>query len=768
MPTGSVSSIVHIRSIAWVAQVAVLGGVFVLASAAGPWVGQIVATDPTPVLIEDVVVGKGGDSGALPAVELPIRTNMLGARWDGSAQGIELRAKGADDAWSAWTEVDAESDEGPDANSVEAQQASDHQVNVPVWVGDATDVELRVAGSGTVRNLELAYINSTGTATASDRVITSVRTTAAEALGSNDADAYPAKPSIISRAGWGADESIRKRSLSIAPTLKGAVLHHTVNVNGYSRSEAAALMRGIYTYHVRSNGWNDIGYNFVVDRYGRVYEGRYGGTTNNVIGAHAMGFNTSTTGIALLGTHDSSGPSAAARSAVTKLVSWRLDKAHVNPAGNMTLTSAGNDKYPAGRKVTKGALAGHRDFYYTACPGGAAYTKLGSLRSAAWSMGGPKFASPTATATYNGDQTVDAMTVRAVGNRSMTYTLTVVRRSDNATVKRLTQNATNAAIVWDGSSDVGAVPSWDLRWGLAARASGIDATPYVANLRDVPPKVDITQATGSATLISPNGDGLTDRFSIRFRLNTPSKATLVVERLSDSARWNVFVNRQFAAGAQRADFTGVAGATTLGNGAYKLILTAHDAVGRGDDSYEANTTIDRTIAFRTLSSIVSPNGDGALDITRAGVTIADADGTTLTMRIRNAAGTIVRTTTHPVTNGSTTLTFDGDDDGGTVIPDGRYTMRLTSPNSTYMAARAFTVDATRPMGFATRRADKSIRISVSEAVAVVGYVKLRDGRTIKRTVRIPRGWSTLTQYPQSRTLTITDGAANSRVISVRR
>src|SRR4029453_7682350 len=93
----------------------------------------------------------------------------------------------------------------------------------------------------------------------------------------------------------------------------------------HSRSGPAAIVKGIQLFHVQGNGWNDIGYNFLVDRFGTIYEGRDGGIDRNVIGAHALGFNTGSVGIALLGTYGSTKPSPAALDAIAKLIAWRLD-----------------------------------------------------------------------------------------------------------------------------------------------------------------------------------------------------------------------------------------------------------------------------------------------------------------------------------------------------------------------------------------------------------------------------------------------------------
>ena len=115
--------------------------------------------------------------------------------------------------------------------------------------------------------------------------------------------AATAAPSIVPRLSWGADESIRRGPPSYAADVRFAIVHHTAGRNDYTRAEAPAIVKGIQLFHVQGNGWNDIGYNFLVDRFGTIYEGRFGGVDRNVIGAHALGFNTESVGIALLGTY---------------------------------------------------------------------------------------------------------------------------------------------------------------------------------------------------------------------------------------------------------------------------------------------------------------------------------------------------------------------------------------------------------------------------------------------------------------------------------
>src|SRR4029077_13309118 len=103
-----------------------------------------------------------------------------------------------------------------------------------------------------------------------------------------------AAPAIVSRSGWHANEEIVRAAPRFAPAVRLAVVHHTAGAHSDTPAQAAAIVRGIEVYHVQGNGWNDIGYNFLVDRFGTVYEGRGGGITRNVIGAHSLGFNHGT------------------------------------------------------------------------------------------------------------------------------------------------------------------------------------------------------------------------------------------------------------------------------------------------------------------------------------------------------------------------------------------------------------------------------------------------------------------------------------------
>ena len=195
-----------------------------------------------------------------------------------------------------------------------------------------------------------------------------------------------APPAIVTRAAWGADERLRKGTPGFAPTAR-LVVHHTVTTN--TDADPAATMRGIQRQHVLTNGWSDIGYNFVIDAGGRTYEGRYARAYGaaevhdgedeqhrGVIGAHTEGYNTGSMGVALLGTFEyGARPTTAAVDALVDLLAWKAHLHGIDPMATVTVKKAGG-----GESRTVGTIAGHRDHKSTACPGKDFYAMLGEVR----------------------------------------------------------------------------------------------------------------------------------------------------------------------------------------------------------------------------------------------------------------------------------------------------------------------------------------------------------------------------------------------------
>ncbi|MFD7817084.1 peptidoglycan recognition protein [Streptomyces sp. NPDC059785] len=191
------------------------------------------------------------------------------------------------------------------------------------------------------------------------------------------------RPRIVTRRGWGADEGLRERGFAYTKRVKAAFVHHTATGNKYSCSRSASVIRSIYRYHVSSQGWRDIGYNFLVDKCGNIYEGRAGGVTKAVKGAHTLGFNSNSMGIAVIGSFGSAKAPARAVRAVSKLTAWKLGLFGANPRGKTYLKSAGGNLYRKGKNVRLNVISGHRDGFATDCPGRRLYGKLGSARSSA-------------------------------------------------------------------------------------------------------------------------------------------------------------------------------------------------------------------------------------------------------------------------------------------------------------------------------------------------------------------------------------------------
>ncbi|HLL85976.1 MAG TPA: N-acetylmuramoyl-L-alanine amidase [Thermoleophilaceae bacterium] len=314
----------------------------------------------------------------------PKRFDIVGLRWRGGDDRakVELRVRRKGDRWSGWADATVDPDHAPDPGRGEPDPTG---VSAPVWADGANEVQYRT--SDRLRGVELKFINTTGTATAADRAETAVRTAANRGVtgvaGLFTATAV-SQPTMITRSQWGADDHCRPRQPSERGVVKAVFVHHTVNANSYSRSDARSMVLGICRYHRDTNGWDDIGYNFLVDKYGQIFEGRNGGVRRANIGAQAQGWNDQSTGVANLGTFESSGQSSAGLRAMDRLITWKLSVHGTPLGGRVTLTSRGGslNRYPEGQRVTFNRISGHRDGDNTSCPGSALYAQLQRLRRA--------------------------------------------------------------------------------------------------------------------------------------------------------------------------------------------------------------------------------------------------------------------------------------------------------------------------------------------------------------------------------------------------
>ena len=315
--------------------------------------------------------------------------SMVGITWDGSSAVEEVQAwvrTRTAGTWSGWKALGGTADEEPDLGTLDAAGATRGGTS-PLWVGDADGVQARVdvLSGPDPKGLRLSLVDP--------------GESPADGMGAaggalSVADAASSAPAIRSRAEWGADESLRRGSPSYA-AVQAVTLHHTASSNDYSAADVPRLLRGFYAYHVKAQGWSDIGYNFLVDRFGTVWEGRAGGISRGVIGAHAGGFNTGTVGISMIGTYDAAAPTSAALESVAQLTAWRLSLAGVDPRGSVRLSSGGSTRFSAGTPVTLPRVFGHRDVSTTACPGAQGMAALPGIRSRAAALAGGAAPTPS-------------------------------------------------------------------------------------------------------------------------------------------------------------------------------------------------------------------------------------------------------------------------------------------------------------------------------------------------------------------------------------
>lgn len=321
---------------------------------------------------------------------------MVGVTWpeDLDAPDVQVRGLDQDGEWSEWFLLEA----AEDPETGEAVSGTE-----VAWVGVVSALQIRAGVDGADATEPLvAHVVTTSPAPEDDQVaaLSEMPATDTAAAGREAAQeqqapqmrmmsasvaANPATPALVgapsftSRAAWGANESL-VRSTRGADELKSVVIHHTAGTNNYSRAQSAQLVRGILAYHTQSQGWADIGYNMLVSKYGQVFEGRSGGLHRNIIGAHALGFNTGSFGISVMGDYTSTTVPRAAEVAVSQLVGWKLlSTFQPGVSGRASWSGAAGTKHPSSGTLPR--MFGHRDVNYTSCPGDRLYSRFGALRN---------------------------------------------------------------------------------------------------------------------------------------------------------------------------------------------------------------------------------------------------------------------------------------------------------------------------------------------------------------------------------------------------
>ncbi|HVM14747.1 MAG TPA: S-layer homology domain-containing protein [Egibacteraceae bacterium] len=400
-----------------------------------------------------------GVAGAAAIRSRPTRTpipfSMVGFEIPPGAE-VGFRTSSDGHRWSPWQWAPAVGDtEGPDPGTAEAVEAvSGWTRSEGHWVGDAEWLQLRVL-NGRTEDVGVDLIDSLGLSRSGpERAVDAIR--AALRPAPAPAAAAPERPRIISRAEWGADESLRSGNPSYAARVRMGVLHHTASSNDYTQAEAPGVLRAIYRYHTVNLGWSDIGYNLLVDRFGTVYEGRAGGVESGVVGAHARDWNTGTFGVSVIGCFDSTACAginggggalpAAVEESLVELLAWKLDVHSINVDASIDMNGA-----------TKPTLTGHRDVGATACPGDLFYAKLGDIRRAVLArqdtQGGVVLdpgASPSTVALRTGSLTSD-ITFSARLRPPGPWRL-IVSGPDGGVVHAAAGSGETAVVQWSGGS----------------------------------------------------------------------------------------------------------------------------------------------------------------------------------------------------------------------------------------------------------------------------------------------------------------------------
>lgn len=191
------------------------------------------------------------------------------------------------------------------------------------------------------------------------------------------------RPPIVPRSQWQTDPHVLDQPVQYADAVMAVFVHHTDGGEDYTPEQVPELIRNILNDHISYRGWGDIGYNFLVDKYGTIYEGRAGGTDRAVVGAHTLGFNVGTAGVAALGSYSDDAPQALV-SSIAALCAWKLGLHQVDPSGTALLTSTDSaSRYPSGQSARFQAVSGHTDAFQTDCPGVPLYAALPAIRTEA-------------------------------------------------------------------------------------------------------------------------------------------------------------------------------------------------------------------------------------------------------------------------------------------------------------------------------------------------------------------------------------------------
>ena len=326
-----------------------------------PGAGDEHPSTQTPLLAQQPLTGLGGGETIREVhQDTPFSMVALTAQ-DLTGTSARVRAKKPDGSWGPWYEAEALEGVGDGSPGPRGTE--------PVFVGRTTTVQIAVTrpdgAAVTVPPPRIEAKPGLGYRPATieqpfGQNINAVLITPPQAPVDVNVPMPTAvmapgvPPRIITRAQWGADESMRCGPPRYDDGVRAVIVHHTAGSNDYAPQDSAGLVQAAYAYHTLTLGWCDIAYNALVDKYGQVFEGRAGGMDRPVEGGHTGGFNRNTWAVAMIGNFDVVPPTPIQLRTTGRLIGWRLSMDRVDPWGTVVLTSAGGPftRFPRGATPT--------------------------------------------------------------------------------------------------------------------------------------------------------------------------------------------------------------------------------------------------------------------------------------------------------------------------------------------------------------------------------------------------------------------------------
>jgi hypothetical protein len=360
----------------------VLVGLAALALLVTPTLGSSIG-DPAEADLGEIAVDDWQRDGDwLVSSTLDARTTVLvGARWHADGATVEMRAADAG-IWGRWVAFHDDHEHAPDAHGDHAHDDADEVTTDPIWIGAADTIQIRIRGGESATVVLLETVEMSGGDGAP-------YVAAPDRRGSAIATGLPpsAPQEIVPRSSWDpAGECGSSDDPEISESgFRLAHVHHTVMYPRYGPDEAPDVVRALCLFHTEARGWSDLGYNFLVDRYGRIYEGRAGSLERPIVGAHAAGFNHVSLGVTAIGDFETDEVPPEAVEAIERLIAWKFSVYEIDPRAAVVVESTGGDnpalsRYASGEAVALPAIVGHRDTGSdTLCPGRFLYAAMDGI-----------------------------------------------------------------------------------------------------------------------------------------------------------------------------------------------------------------------------------------------------------------------------------------------------------------------------------------------------------------------------------------------------